>query len=386
MGDLVPIRRRRSAVEAFGCPYRYQKIYLEGVEDAGDEALRGRAFHVVALVYIHRLVAAGTASDHQEAVAAFVEGMALIRVPDHLREEVERLFFRWAERFDLNVDAFLQAEELVAQDDREFRPDLVYAHPGELEIYDFKTFFKGLTEIQARKELQPRWYLVEAKRAWPGFKRYRFTWDFVRLGWKLSIVFTADEVDELAPGVQTAIDQVAQAEATGDFEPLPGSHCGLCRLNCPAVSDALDLDRGLVPMRVTSPDQAVKVGGHVLVLERRLKLLKKALGAYCSLEGPVTVGGEQFAHTASLSARYPAVDAIAILDAHDLNTERVTLSKSGLALGKKLTGKVWDDLAAIAVESRRSQFRHKRVGEDAPKGAVDILDEGETDGPDYDAD
>jgi hypothetical protein len=377
MGDLVPVRRRRSAVEAFGCPFRYQRIYIDGQDDTGDEALRGRAFHVVALVYVQLLVAAGVAQDAEEAARAFLEGMKLVQVPDHLRDEVGRLMLRWAERFELDIPAFLQAEELVVTDDREFRADLVYARPGELEIVDWKTYFKGLTEDQALKELQVQWYLVEAKKAWPGFARYRFTFDFVRLGWTLSIVFTADEVDALAPVVQTAIDQVERAEATGEFPALPGSHCALCRLACPVVDDAL----GMVDTRVTSPERAIQVAGQVLAMERRLRLLRKALNGYCQIEGPVTVGGERFAHQESTTLRYPAVPALDVLRDAGLTTDRVTVSRTGLGLGKKFT-RVWDALAALATVKRRSAFRHRKAGEQVPDGALDVLEDDDDGGRD----
>ena len=56
----------------------------------------------------------------------------------------------------------------------------------ELEIVDWKTYYKGLSKAQAAKELQLRWYLLTAIKVWPGFPSYRFTFDFVRLGYQVS--------------------------------------------------------------------------------------------------------------------------------------------------------------------------------------------------------
>lgn len=379
-GNGGQVVRRRSAIEAFGCPFRYQRIYQDGVDDTGDEALRGRAFHLVGLVYVLMLVAAGERSDHEIAQKAFAEGMRQIDIPDHLRDDVRRLFVGWTERFELDTGAFLAAEELVSQGARQFQADLVYARPGELEIVDWKSYFKGLTDAQARKELQPKWYLVEAKRTWPGFARYRFTYDFVRLGFQVSIVFTADEVDALEPEVQSAIDQVERAEASGEFPALPGSHCGLCKLVCPVVDDAL-ASGDTVAARVVDAAQARAVAGQILAMERRLKLLRKALGSYCSLEGPVVVGGQEFAHTAGLTVRYPAAPALAAIEDAGLSTARATLSKTGLGFGSKIPGKLWDALAAIATTSRRSSFRHRKTGEDT-RGAQDLLQDDNDDDDD----
>lgn len=56
--QATPIVRayRRSALEAAACLYRYLKLYVEGIEDQGDEARRGIAFHLAAELYIRRLV------------------------------------------------------------------------------------------------------------------------------------------------------------------------------------------------------------------------------------------------------------------------------------------------------------------------------------------
>jgi hypothetical protein len=371
-GDL-----RRSAVEAFGCPFRYQQIHLNGVDDTGDESMRGRAFHAAAWIYILRLSAKQLTSDHEEAQLALRNGIATTGCPDQLIVPVEKLWNRWAPTFELDLDAFLQAEEIVRRGRRTFRPDLAYCRPGEVELIDFKTYYKGLTEVQARAELQPRWYLVEAKAAWPGFAHYRFTFDFVRLGYKVSIVYTPDEIDAMEAGVQGSIDAVVDAEARGEFPALPGSHCTLCRLKCPVVDDP-----ARTPVRVTTEQEALDVFGQILSLEQRRKTLVKALGAYVKVEGPVLLRGQVYRHAPSDQVRYPLDKVVAALDGTNL-LPTLTISQSSLKSVWKKPDAMPDSLKDAAITRRGWRFGHKRGGEldlDDAAGLTDALGDDDDNG------
>jgi hypothetical protein len=372
-GDL-----RRSAVEAYGCPFRYQQIHLNNVDDTGDESLRGRAFHAAAWIYVLRLAAKQATADHEEAQLALREGIRTIGCPDPLIAPVTKLWDRFVGRFELDLDAFLQAEEIVKRGRRTFRPDLVYARPGELEIKDWKTYYKGLTETQARAELQPQWYLVEAKQAWPGFARYRFTYVFVRLGYEVSIVFTPEEIDAMEAGVQGSIDAVVEAEAQGIFPALPGSHCTLCRINCPVVDDP-----ARTPIRVTTEAEALDVFGQVLALEQRRKTLVKALGAYVKVEGPLALRGQIYQHVPTDSRRFP-MDAVVEQVPDAARQALVTVSATGL---KPIWRKLTDMPGALlerAIATRGWRFRHSKAGEVVPDGLVDVLDDEDEGGDDGD--
>lgn len=367
-GDL-----RRSAVEAFGCPYRYEQIHLKGVDDTGDESIRGRAFHAAAWIYILRLAAKQTPADHEEAQLALRKGIAITGLPDHLVTHVEKLFNRWAAHFELDLPAFFQAEDLVRRGRRTFRPDLVYVRPGELEIKDFKTYYKGLTEAQAREELQPRWYLVEALQVWPGFDRYRFTFVFVRLGYEVSIVFTPDEIQAMEAGVQGAIDAVVDAEASGTFPALPGSHCGLCRLACPVVDNP-----ARTPIRVLDQAQALDIMGQILAGEQRLKTLKKTLAAYVKVEGPIALRGEVYQHTPRDTMRFPLDQVIDLVPERD-RQHLITVSPSSLKPIWKTVAAMPEALTAAGIVKRGWNFKHKKAGEVVPDGLVDVLAEGAED-------
>jgi hypothetical protein len=371
-------QQRRSNIEAFGCPFRYQKIILEGVDDTGDEAVRGRAFHAAAMIYVLRLAAKGLTADHEEAQLALKEGLAISPVPHHLIHHVEKLFMGWARHFELDLDAFMEAEELGGTS-RSFRPDLVYARPFELEMKDWKTYYKGLTETQARQELQLRWYLIEAVKKWPGFKAYRFTFVFVRLGYEVSLVFTPDEIAEFEAGVQGSIDAVAAAEAAGAFPAMPGSHCSLCRLACPIVDNP-----HRAPIRVTTRQEAEDAAGQILALEQRLKILKKSVNGWCAVEGPLLVRGQEFAHRERVSVRYPLDRVLEHIDASQHG--QLSISTTGLKTIWRKAAQIPAALQAFALAKQTWPFTHKKAGEVKPDdvGRTDVLAEDDTDADEAD--
>jgi hypothetical protein len=361
---------RRSAVEAFGCPYRYDMLVNQGVDDTGDEAIRGRAFHACFLVYVLLLVAKGVTSDHDLALEAFPKGVAVTGLPDHLIAEVSDLFFDWAEGFELDVNAFLLAEDLLRRGRRRFQPDLVYAYPWALEVRDAKTYYRGLSEAQARRELQPRWYVVEAKRHWPNFPAYWFTFMFVRIGQTLTLKYTPDEVDALEPGVQAAIDAVRAADEKGEYPPMPGSHCTLCRLACPVVDDPRRM-----PIRLRTKEEAIQNGGLILTLEQRLKAARKAQKGWCEANGPVDVRGEVFTFRSSESVLVPADLAIDAIEAAYPRPEQLLVSMSAVKrVDPMRIARENRRLLEAAVRSQRWRFSHAKAGETDGDGG----DDGET--------
>lgn len=352
-------KRRRSALETFdGCPFRYNAIYNQGIEDQGDEAHRGIAFHEVAFRYIARLAEHQTPMDREELGLAFQEGIALSNCPATLVDEVWRLVERWAERFELNLRAYLLAEERVETQRFQWRPDLVYAFPGILETIDWKTYYRGLSEDQARREFQAKFYLAQALKAWPNFPIYRFTFAFVRIGYAVSFDATPDEIQAWEPQIDAILNSLEESERSGDWPAMPGSHCGLCRIACPLVDNPAKL-----PVRLTTKGEAEAAAGDVLVLEQRMKALKKALGAWCQKDGPLVFRGQQFSHSAIDSVRYPAAGLIDLLREVGRAVADLTVSKTsaGKALDG-LKGEALEKAQALAITKRGWRFGHKKAG------------------------
>jgi hypothetical protein len=352
-------KRRRSALEAFdGCPFRYNAIYNLGAEDKGDEANRGIAFHEIAFRYIDRLAKARTPMDAEELALAISEGIALSNCPTALLDEVNELAGRWGSGFELDLDAYLTAEERLESDLFTWIPDLVYVRPTHVEILDWKTFYKGFTEAQARKEFQARFYLKQALAIWPGFPEYWFTFVFVRLNYRVTIKVKPEEIETWGPQVDGILAGLENAERTGTWPAVPGSHCGLCRLTCPVVDNPARL-----PVRLIDVGQRDTAAGEILPLEQRLKALKKSLAAYVTKEGPFVLNGQLFQQAQTESVTYPAVKALDFLKDHGVDPADVTLSKTALAKpAKALNAEHQADLSKLAVTKTGWRFGHKKAG------------------------
>lgn len=352
-------KRRRSALEAFdGCPARYHQIYDLGVEDKGDEANRGIAFHEVAARYIDRLAKARTPMDLEELNLAISEGIALSNCPTAQIPEVVELVERWGQVFELDLEAYLSSEERQSSARFTWIPDLVLIRPVHVEIVDWKTYFRGFTEAQARKEFQARMYLAQALEIWPGFEEYWFTFWFVRLNTKVTIRCKPDEIESWKPQIDGILAGLENAERTGEYPAIPGSHCGLCRLACPIVDNPARL-----PVRLVSTAERDTAAGEILALEQRLKALKKSLAAYVSKEGPFVLNGQAFAHTATETVTYPAAEALKVLTDVGADVSGITVSKTGIGkVLKVLAGEAAATLAKLAITKTGWRFGHKKAG------------------------
>lgn len=374
-------RYRRSALELFeACPWRFDQIYNQGLEDRGDESQRGIAFHACAFAYITLLAAAHLQADLDLARQAFSEGLAVSRCPAHLATEVALLWRKFTEWFQLDLDGYMAAEEHQASGQFTWTPDLVYCRPGGIEIVDWKTYYKGLTETQAKQEFQLKFYLLQALAIWPGFPVYRFTFVFVRLGYSVTISLKPEEIEAFRPQVQGIVGKIEAARESGEYPPIPGSHCTLCRLACPLADSPKRL-----PVRLTTMDEAMAAAGDWLVLEQRLKALKKTLAAYCAANGPMVLNGQEFSHGEMALKTYPAGDVIDLLTKAGVDDAGKLLTVSGTSIkaADRLKA-VIDSEALKKLETKkiRWEFRHRKAGEDHPKGKADVLAGGDEDSGD----
>jgi hypothetical protein len=359
----VPLMRRSAMESASECLFRYKAIWIDGVEDQSDYALRGIAFHAAANRYIHALVENQTPQDHDIAKIAFLEGIATVPIPGRLVLEVRELFDRWAEHFAVDLPHFMLAEERQERSDQVFTPDLVYGRPNELEIRDFKTFYVELTETQARSDWQARWYIRNAMRQWPGFASYRFTFEFVRLGKTLSLTFSPDELDALDRDVEAVLGMVAKAAKSGVWPATPGPACTYCELKCPIVDNL-----AVIPKRFLTPDLAREGAALAIAAEQAVKLAKKTLKQYCVANGPLVVNGVEWANRPVEERRYPVSAVMEALQARnaagifDQPTKGLTISHSALSKLFKQFPELEDALKVFVQAKTSYRFSAKKPG------------------------
>jgi hypothetical protein len=373
----------RSAIAAASCLKRFHEVHDLGLEDASDESRRGTAFHRIILEeYVPALLAAGTSRDLALLDRAFRAGVRATRCPAHLLDEVEDLVFTWGQAFELDLGAFLLAEERQVHGRVSWQPDLVFAYRvtprgSLLLIRDLKTYHAILTEERIRTELQAQVYARDAMQIWPGFDRYRFEMDFVRYGAVVGVEFTEEEFASLDRKVDAAIATIEDADRRGDWPAQPGEHCGYCRLLCDVADDPRCLDR-----RAQNREEAAIVAGRVLVLQRMLTSDLAMLRAFTTTEGPVVVGQMEWAHRKIARQKFPAPEVLAIVQAERDQGDRpfpipagLTFSKSALApiLQRKGVRRrhpaMVEAIEALARETTSTKFTAKKVGDVAPDTA-----------------
>lgn len=355
---------RRSALEDADCLYRFNEVHQKGVDDSSDFALRGQAFAHIKHLYILALVAAGTPQDQDLSQRAFVQGIAEHQTPQRLLPELNELWTRHAEAFALDLERYVTSEERQVGEGVSFTPDLVYAHPGELEVKDDKTYWVTLTEDEVRSTYQARFYGWQAMKRWPNFPKYRITFVFVRFNRATSVVFTTAELEQMELEVQADVARIKHAQATNSYPAIVGPACRYCELKCPMA------DREMVlPVRFT-PEVAAQVGAMMVPAEKRLKAIKKAFKAHCVANGPVKVGRDVvWGNWPVTERKYPIDQVLKVLAARNImgafEQEGHTLSQSALGKLFKRFPQLADDLKEFVQEKTTYRFGLKKVDPDA---------------------
>lgn len=378
---VAPLRLfRRSALEAASCLKRFHEVIDLGLEDSSPASRRGVAFHHIALrEYVPALVRMRVTRSPRLLEEAFRRGIVAVQCPPNLVAEVEDLVFAWGERFELDLDAFLMAEERQVTNRVDWTPDLVYAYRNTptgslLLIVDQKTYYAILGEAEVRDEFQVQVYVRNAMQQWPGFDRYGFEMQFVRYNRSVFVEFKPEELESLDRRVRAIIGTIEDATAADHWPAQPGDHCGYCRLKCDAADDPRVIDR-----RAETYDEAQVVLGRVLALRRMIDSDMAMLRAYTTTEGPVRLGDAEVAHRQTIRSRYPALAVLEVLERHAFAPPPgLAFSKTALEqiLDRKLVARRHPELVAevkgLAVESATTRFGIGKAGnqerEEAPAG------------------
>lgn len=357
---IIATLKRRSALQTFTeCQYRWDQLYRQGVVDESPEAKRGTTFHACAKLYIQALFAAREASNPELARVAYTAGIVESPCPAHLLDEVYDLFWRWAEKFELDTDAYLLSEENPPDPDGySLRIDLAYAKGDVLEMPDWKTHYAIWSEARVRDAFQAKFYAARARRIWPGFQIYRFVMVFVRFGVSVPVEYTAADLDRVDTHVLAIEEAQTQALARGGtFLASAGDHCGYCSLTCPLIEN-MPLD----PIRATALDEARNVGAEYIALVQAVKARRDVLSQFTAINGSVDVGGVVFGHKPTERTHYSGagvVDALRNVGVAPIFTIGKTAIKSFL------TAKKWSfvraDLEDLAVTETTTRFGTTRA-------------------------
>jgi hypothetical protein len=345
------------------CPLKYKIERVDKRKAEPSPAMKkGSAFHAGGAAYIRHLQAEGLQTD----VTWIDEAMAAARAK--MKEEGHRLNTEeWAEVEEI-LNTFISShvfEPAAIAEVEEMKRipldggtqfwgviDLLEAKNGRAEITDWKTDQRIRSQAEVEKDDQLGRYAWMTARLY-GYEEVLCRLDFVRFGAVREAVFGPAEIAKAEAGVLNAIDAIA---AETEWPATPGSQCSWCAWaeECQAISD--------LQISITTAEDAERVAGEVLVLEKQLKDRKAALKGWTSVEGALVVGGQQFSHFESRG--FKATDIIAIsrfMEMRDLDPADYFSINN-----KKLQPLMKDEVFAANIEPHLEEtvstsFRHKKA-------------------------
>jgi hypothetical protein len=308
----------------------------------------------------------GEPSDFDLARQCLQDAIVAEHTPAHLIPDCEYLWQNHTERFELDIDAFLEAEQRRTVGPFSMKADYIYVKPDALEVHDLKTYFQATTEEGAKRDLQCRMYCYLASKIWPAFDTYRFVFHFIRLNQTVRVDFKPAELDTIGRQLEALAEGIAQAHEKNEWPAMPGQQCQYCTLACPLVDDAARM-----PARILTAEDAAQMASNVVLLKASLAQQQRVLEQYTALNGPVVAAGHEAAHRPYERKEYPADSLIDCLRSHGELKLKLTFGAS--ALRTYLTTKRWawlkPELEIMSTTKVGTRFSLKKVdlaGEDEP--------------------
>ena len=273
------------------CPWAYKTVYLDHIPRAKNEAREtGQLLHGLVADYLNRLIATGHPTDWDWARGA---------TPKEALSDAIEMWNRFYETFAmpeglgshgvenrLAFDANWQPCEFFSEEayfrmviDFHFRQDSLGV------IVDWKTN-REVPQTVA-KDLQLRTYGWGLKRTlYPEVQEVLLRLHFLRYSKEREIMLESQDLAEVPDELEARIKTI---EADKNYDPTPGSFCGLCGVtpHCPVMSQAL------APIEVLAPatqEQAEKAASLLLTLQKMEKELGARLKEWVREYGDVQVG------------------------------------------------------------------------------------------------
>ncbi|MFZ5451638.1 MAG: PD-(D/E)XK nuclease family protein [Thermodesulfobacteriota bacterium] len=273
------------------CPWAYKTVYLDRIPRAKNEAREtGQLLHGLVADYLNRLIAIDQPTDWdwargatpKEALADVMEMWERFYGTFAMPEGLESPGVENRLAFDANwqpCEFFSKEAYFRMVIDFHFRQDSLGV------IVDWKTN-REVPQTVA-KDLQLRTYGWGLKRAlYPEVQEVLLRLHFLRYGKEREIMLESQDLAEVPDELGARIKIV---EVDKNYDPTPGSFCGLCGVtaHCPVMSKAL------APVEVLAPatrEQAEKAASLLLTLQKMEKELAARLKKWVKENGPVQVG------------------------------------------------------------------------------------------------
>jgi hypothetical protein len=184
------------------------------------------------------------------------------------------------------------------------------------------------------KDLQLRTYGWGLKRAlYSEVQEVLLRLHFLRYGKEREVMLESQDLTEVPDELETRISTI---EADKNYDPTPGSFCGLCGVtpHCPVMSQAL------APIEVLAPatrEQAEKAASLLLTLQKMEKELATRLKDWVKENGSIQVGDMIYGPTPVVYYDFDAQQIVQVLLEAGLNREEVwpmvSITKTNLERG-----------------------------------------------------
>ena len=268
-------------LKTYGCPFRFQKVYLEEVPDpSGEAALVGKE--------LHRLIRDALIEDYPIVeVGEGRPGDDLPPMPEHIGA-AEDLFAQWFDSFDMGgmdpIGIEVRAEGLL-NDLTPFRGylDLACDWQGMLVITDWKSSRWMPSSLDNDPQLGSYAWLASEK--WPEYadRDILLRQYYVRFGRYLEAKITRVGRSNVYYTLSRFAERLKAADATTEWPAQPCDQCAYCILWCPLGG------------KVLRPPQlqidAQLLAAQAFALGEQYGVARDALKVWCSAHGEVTAAG-----------------------------------------------------------------------------------------------
>ena len=302
------------------CPWAYKKIVLDGVPRVSNEAMvTGKVLHALIADYLLRLINLKQQTDWEWA-----EGAA----PKDASPDVLEIWQRFYSSFILPPALEVYGVEQKLAFDRNWQPcefssvkasfrmvvDFHFRQGDLAVVLDWKSN-RAVPET-VEKNLQLRTYGWGLKQvAYPDAQEILLRLHFLRYGKEREVLLEPQDLEDV-PEILT--EKIRGIEQDKEYNPTPGSFCGLCGVtsHCPVMAQAL------MPVEVLAPatkEQAEKAASLLLTLQQMEKALAARLKEWVKKYGPIQVGDMVYGGSQVMS--------------HDLDPQKVStiLLNAGLS-------------------------------------------------------
>jgi len=322
------------------CPWAYKTVYLDRIPRAKNEAREtGQLLHGLVADYLNRLIATGQPTDWdwargatpKEALADAVEMWSRFYETFALPQGLESPGVENRLAFDGNwqpCEFFSDEAYFRMVIDFHFRQDSLGV------IVDWKTN-REVPQTVA-KDLQLRTYGWGLRQAlYPEVQEVLLRLHFLRYGKEREVMLESQDLAEVPDELEARIRTI---EADKNYDPTPGSFCGLCGVtaHCPVMSQALAPVEFLAP---ATREQAEKAASLLLTLQKMEKELAARLKEWVKENGPVQVGDMIYGPARVVSYDLNAQAVVQVLLEAGLEKESIwpllNLTKTSLEKGLK---------------------------------------------------